>query len=633
MIDNLLGLTRITKQLLTLFIDIFIILSVAIVLFWMDFGFYFLFSYEFLLILGIAPIISTLTFIKFGLYRSVLRYLGIKTIWLIIRAVTIYSIIWGLFSLVFLVDKSYLSFFIINWMLSLVLIIGVRIFARSVFNGNFKSRLLNSSINTTKKRILVYGAGKAGVQLVSALEYSDKYSILAFIDDSVQLQGRQIKGLEVYSLNNIKDIIIKYRVQEVLIAMPSVSRTRRIKIINILEKYSVLVRLLPSISALADGNLVINDLHEVSTDDLLGRNKVKPNLDLLSKNITDKVILVTGAGGSIGTELCKQIISLKPKALVLFEISEIALYTIEKTLTKINVNTLNIYPILGNVNNKLRFSSVLKQFDVNTIYHAAAYKHVPIVEFNNLEGVNNNIFGTLICAQTAIEESVETFVLISTDKAVRPTNTMGATKRTAELILQALSKNQSKTKFSMVRFGNVLGSSGSVIPLFKKQIKDGGPITVTDKNIYRYFMTINEAVELVIQAGAIGEGGEVFVLDMGDPVSISDLATKMINLSGLRVKDDSNAEGDIEIKYIGIRPGEKLYEELLIGNNVNKTINPKIMQAKESMLTWDELEPILNDLKEALELNDLLNLRKLLIKLVPEFKPQSDISDLLFKKL
>jgi FlaA1/EpsC-like NDP-sugar epimerase len=342
---------------------------------------------------------------------------------------------------------------------------------------------------------------------------------------------------------------------------------------------------------------------------------------------------VTGAGGSIGSELCRQIVFLKPKTLILYEMSELALYTIEKELSNIGVYSMDIYPILGSVNNKSRLSNVFKHFSVDTIYHAAAYKHVPMVEFNNTEGVNNNVFGTLNCAQVAIDAGVETFVLISTDKAVRPTNTMGATKRSAELILQALSAKQSETKFTMVRFGNVLGSSGSVIPLFKQQIKDGGPVTVTDENMIRYFMTIPEAVELVIQAGAIGIGGDVFVLDMGKPVRIDDLARKMIRLSGLELKDESHPDGDIEIKYTGLRPGEKLYEELLIGDNVSETDNPLIMRAQEDMLAWDELEPILDNLKIAIKGCDQKKLRELLIQIVPDFKPQCEITDVLYNEV
>ena len=439
--------------------------------------------------------------------------------------------------------------------------------------------------------------------------------------------------MDVYSIDAIAGVISKLKVDEVLIAMPSASRTKRLDIINVLESYPVLVRMLPGVAELAEGKVSIGDLREVSIKDLLGRDVVDANKELLGKNITNKTVVVTGAGGSIGSELCRQIVFLKPKALILYEMSELALYTIEKEISNIGIHSLDIYPVLGSVNNKARLSNVFKRFDVDTIYHAAAYKHVPMVEFNNTEGVDNNIFGTLNCAQAAIESGVETFVLISTDKAVRPTNTMGATKRSAELILQALSAKQSGTKFTMVRFGNVLGSSGSVIPLFRQQIKDGGPVTVTDENMVRYFMMIPEAVELVIQAGAMGTGGDVFVLDMGKPVRIDDLAKKMIRLSGLEVKDESNPDGDIEIKYTGLRPGEKLYEELLIGDNVSDTDNPLIMRAQEDMLAWDDLEPILNDLQIAITGCDQKKLRELLIQIVPGFKPQCEITDVLYKKV
>ncbi len=391
----------------------------------------------------------------------------------------------------------------------------------------------------------------------------------------------------------------------------------------------MIVRSLPGVAELAQGRVAVTDLRQVSIVDLLGRDVVAPNQDLLGKNITDKVVMVTGAGGSIGSELCRQIAGLSPKALVLFEINELALYTIEK---EISVANIDVYPVLGDVNNIKRISQVVKYFEVDTIYHAAAYKHVPMVEFNNTEGVNNNVFGTLNCAQAAIDTGVETFVLISTDKAVRPTNTMGATKRVAELILQTLANKQNKTRFTMVRFGNVLGSSGSVIPLFTKQIKENGPITVTDKNIIRYFMTISESVELVIQAGAMGKGGDVFVLDMGEPVRIDDLARKMIHLSGLEVKDDDNPNGDIEIHYTGLRPGEKLFEELLISDNVRETEHSLIMRAEENFIEYQELKTALLAMKVAINDCDQVALRELLIKVVFDFKPQCDIVDLLYTK-
>ena len=414
--------------------------------------------------------------------------------------------------------------------------------------------------------------------------------------------------------------------------MPSTPRLVRERIINALGSYSVIVRVLPSLSDLAGGKISVNDLRKVDIKDLLGRGAVSANQALLSKNITGKVVMVTGAGGSIGSELSRQIAILKPKGLILYEISELALYNIEKKLTGVHNLDTNIYPILGDIKNRNRLSKVFNNFKVDTVYHAAAYKHVPMVEFNIAEGVDNNIFGTLYCAEAAIECGVETFALVSTDKAVRPTNTMGATKRCAELILQALSKNQNNTKFTMVRFGNVLDSSGSVIPLFKQQIKEGGPVTVTDKDIVRYFMTISEAVELVIQAGAMSTGGDVFVLDMNKPVRIDDLAKKMISLSGLKLKDEFHPDGDIEIKYIGLRPGEKLNEELLVGDNTSETENPLIMRAEEDMLPWNLLKPILDSLKNEIQECNQEKIRKLLIQLVPFFEPQCEIVDILYEK-
>ena len=584
-----------------------------------------------LVVLG-APIIAIPIFVRFGLYRSIIRYIGFKALWAVVRAVSLYALVWGIVGFMVAVDGIPRSVIFINWILSLLAIGGLRIGARWLLTNN-PDRTFFASTNSPSeqyKRVMVYGAGDAGIQLISALEYSKEYQPVGLFDDSKELQGNQIGGLNIYSIDYIVSVISKLKVDEVLIAMPSASRAKRRDIMNKLEPYSVVVRMLPGVAELAEGKVSISDLREVNIKDLLGRDTIPANKDLLSLNIENKVVMVTGSGGSIGSELCRQIVFLKPKTLILYEMNELALYTIERELVDIGAYMVDIYPILGSVNNKNRLSNVLKRFGVETIYHTAAYKHVPMVEFNNTEGVNNNVFGTLSAAQAAIDESVETFVLISTDKAVRPTNTMGVTKRFAELILQALAAQQSSTKFTMVRFGNVLGSSGSVIPLFKNQIKEGGPVTVTDAHIVRYFMTIPEAVELVIQAGAMGIGGDVFVLDMGMPVYIVDLAKKMIRLSGLEVKDESNPNGDIEIKYTGLRPGEKLYEELLIGDNVSETDNPMIMRAQEDMIEWNELKLILDELEVAIKKCDQPKLRELLIKAVPDFKPQCEITDILY---
>ena len=585
----------------------------------------------FWLIFG-GPIIAIIIFVAFGLYRSVTRYIGFNALWSIAQGVTLYVLIWGVIIFLGAVEGIPRSIVLLNWTLSILVIGGLRLLARWLLS---KERLLQNikKSGIKHKNVLIYGAGDAGIQLMGGLEHSSEYKPVGFIDDSKEVQGRNISGMDIYSFSDVKSLIKRLEVEEILIALPSTSRARRLDIIGSLEPYQVTVRMLPSLTDLAGGKISVDDLRKVSIKDLLGREAVSANEELLSKNIMDKAVLVTGAGGSIGSELCRQIVNLKPKMLIMYEMSELALYAIEKELLNITTHQINIYPILGSINKKNRFSKVLRHFKVDTIYHTAAYKHVPMVEFNNSEGVDNNIFGTLNCSQAAIENGVETFVLISTDKAVRPTNTMGATKRSAELILQALAAKQSSTKFTMVRFGNVLDSSGSVIPLFKQQIKDGGPVTVTDKDIIRYFMLIPEAVELVIQAGAMGTGGDVFVLDMGRPVSIDGLAKKMIRLSGLKLKDKNHPDGDIEIKYIGLRPGEKLYEELLVGDNVSQTKNPLIMRAKEDMLSWDELKPILDCLKKEIKDCDQEKIRKLLIQLVQGFKPQKKITDLLHKKV
>jgi len=628
MINKITKLSRISKQLVIFLIDSALLVGILLASFSIRLGYWYFPQGDFIWVIFGAPGIATAIFVRFGLYRMVTRYIGFKSLWVVVQAVSLYALVWGLVGFMVAVDGVPRSVILINWVLSLLVIGGLRVVARWLLTrkGNLKNSI-QSDVNC--KNILVYGAGDAGIQLVSALAHSSEYNPVGFVDDSNELQGNYIRGLNVYSVDGIADVITKLKVDEVLIAMPSASRTKRLDVINTLEPQPVLVRILPGVAELAEGKVSIGDLREVSIKDLLGRDQVKPNKELLGKNITNKVVVVTGAGGSIGSELCRQIVFLKPKALILYEMSEYNLYEISRELSVLS-QKCRVVPILGSVNNKTRLENVFEKFSVDTIYHSAAYKHVPMVEFNNTEGVDNNIFGTLNCAQMAIETGVETFVLISTDKAVRPTNTMGATKRSAEMVLQALSTKQSDTKFTMVRFGNVLGSSGSVIPLFKRQIKDGGPVTVTDKDIIRYFMTIPEAVELVIQAGAMGMGGDVFVLDMGKPVKIKELAEKMIRLSGLEVKDEEYPDGDIEIKYTGLRPGEKLYEELLIGDNVSSTDNPLIMRAQEDMLDWSELTPILDDMREAIDDCNQEKLRALLIKLVPEFKPQSEIVDVLY---
>ena len=620
MISQMSVLSRASKKIIMVFVDSILIISTLLLSFSIRLGYWYFPESDLVWIIFGSPIIAIPIFIRFGLYNAVIRYIGFNALSSIIQAVSIYALLWGIIGFMGAVEGIPRSVILINCILGIVLIGGSRIIAKWLF-----AEYLDSENNDN---VIIYGAGSAGRQLANALSQAMEYNPIAFIDDSKELNKQIINGLRVYSPEVIETLITRHNVVEVLIALPSQSRKKRNEIISSLEPFPVMVRILPSITEVAQGKVKVNDLREINLSDLLGRDSVTPNQELLDLNIREKVVMVTGAGGSIGSELCRQIVNLGAIKLVLYDNSELGLYSINNELTEQNINC-EILPILGSVTNQKRLQSIFEKCKVDTIYHAAAYKHVPMVEFNSTEGVNNNIFGTLSCAQAAIKSKVETFVLISTDKAVRPTNTMGATKRTAELILQSLSKEQKYTKMCMVRFGNVLGSSGSVIPLFKEQIRKGGPITVTDIDIIRYFMTIPEAVELVIQAGAMGSEGDVFVLDMGEPIRINDLARKMIHLSGLTVKDAKNPEGDIEIKYTGLRSGEKLYEELLIGDNVSETENPMIMSAKEQMLSWNDLYSDLKDLRYANDNFDIKKVRRLLIQIVPNFKPQSDIVDII----
>ena len=628
MILALINLSRRNKRTLMVLFDACTVIASIFLAFSLRLGhFYYPTGNNHLLLIMIAsPILALPIFYAFGFYREVIRYVGFKALWQINQATTLYAVLWALISFMAVIEGIPRTVILINWSIVLMSVGGSRFFARWVLSQENITNPLSQ-----KRNVLIYGAGSAGRELCTALYQSSEYNPVAFVDNSVELYRQSINGLEVFNEDDIEDLIQKHNIKEVLLALPSISRRRRNEIIAILNPLPINVRSLPSVSELAQGKVKIDDLRDVSIKDLLGREPVKPNEELLKLKITGKVVLVTGAGGSIGSELCRQIILQKPKQLILYEINEFSLYNVEQEFDKIEMPHVEILPVLGSVRDRKRFQNVVKHFSVQTIYHAAAYKHVPLVEYNNSEGVLNNTFGTLIAAEVALAEKVETFVLISTDKAVRPTNTMGATKRIAELVLQALSKQESSTCFTMVRFGNVLDSSGSVIPLFKQQIKNGGPVTVTNANMVRYFMTIPEAVELVVQAGAMGKGGDVFVLDMGEPVRIYDLATKMIQLSGLQVLDEDNLDGDIEIKCIGLRPGEKLYEELLVGDNISQTDSLLIMRAEESMLDWEDLKPILDQLNEAINNSDQEKVRELLIEAVPEFKPQCDITDLLFK--
>ncbi|GIU08550.1 nucleoside-diphosphate sugar epimerase [Shewanella morhuae] len=487
----------------------------------------------------------------------------------------------------------------------------------------------------TGEPVIIYGAGVSGRQLLTSLVQSHEYYPFAFVDDDLSLQGTVIQGVHVHSPFIIRQLIQQKSATKVLLAMPSASRAKRQAILARLEPLAVQVLTIPAMSDLVNGTKLYTDIKEVEIDDLLGRDAVNPQEELLSANIKDKVVMVTGAGGSIGSELCRQILKQLPKKLILLELSEFALYSIDRELNAIAKELgldVRILPMMGTVQRENRVQAIMESFGVQTVYHAAAYKHVPLVEHNVVEGVRNNVFGTLYTARAAIAAKVETFVLISTDKAVRPTNVMGTTKRMAELVLQALSREQNKTRFCMVRFGNVLGSSGSVVPLFRTQIANGGPVTVTHPEITRFFMTIPEASQLVIQAGAMGKGGDVFVLDMGKSVKIVDLAKKMIRLSGYEVRSEKNPEGDIAIEFSGLRPGEKLYEELLIGDDVTGTEHERIMTANELHLTWAEYSVILDRLDKACHDFNHEAIRDILLKAPTGFAPTDGICDLVYQQ-
>lgn len=578
-----------------------------------------------------APLIAIPIFIKLGLYRAIVRYIGLDVMWVISKAIALFTLIFA--TIVVLAGPAAglvpRTVYIINALILFVIIGGLRVYARWLFASRHTS--LSNVMERYVPPVLIYGAGQAGAQLSALLRMGRQLRPVAFIDDDPTLYRQQINGLSVYRHRDLVRLIDKFKVRDVLLAMPSASRSRRSEILRSLEELPVHIRTLPDLTDIAEGKLEVSDIQEVDIADLLGREAVEPDPQLLTANITDKCVMVTGAGGSIGSELTRQIIKLKPSRLLLFEISEFALYQIEQELCSL-VSGVEVIALLGSVVDRVRLTSICQHFSVQTIYHAAAYKHVPMVEKNVGEGIRNNVFGTLHCAQAAIAAKVETFVLISTDKAVRPTNTMGASKRMAELVLQALAQI-SDTRFTMVRFGNVLGSSGSVVPLFREQIAQGGPVTVTDARIIRYFMTIPEAAELVIQAGAMGQGGDVFVLDMGSAVKIVDLATRMIHLSGFTVRNAENPDGDIEITYTGLRPGEKLFEELLIGENVSQTEHQKIMRAQESVIAWTDLQLILTDLQHAVSIADYVQIRVILGKYVDGFMPQCGIEDWLSQKV
>jgi len=575
-----------------------------------------------------APITAIPFFIKLGLYRAIVRYMGTKAVFTIAKGVTLAT---GVLIVLTAMSSTTIPWpvFGIYWALAVVYIGGSRLILQDIYQERQKSKL-------NRQRVVIYGAGSAGVQLANALYSGHEFLPVAFIDDKRELQKSYINGMRVHNPNEIETLIRVENISQVLLAMPSVGRNARRTILERLEPLPVHIKTIPGTVDLIEQGAQVNDIREVDIEDLLGRDPVPPHHHLLDKCIKGKSVMVTGAGGSIGSELCRQIVKLEPARLVLFEKSEFNLYKIEQDIKNIQATnpkarSVDIIPVLGSITHRKRVETIMQTFKVNTVYHAAAYKHVPLVEQNPIEGIRNNIFGTLATAEAAKASNVEKFILVSTDKAVRPTNVMGATKRMAELILQAMARQQTHTTFCMVRFGNVLASSGSVVPLFRRQIAQGGPVTVTHPEINRYFMTIPEASQLVLQAGALADGGDVFVLDMGEPVKIFDLAKKMIHLSGLSIRDDKNANGDIEIRFTGLRHGEKLYEELLIDDTATRTEHKLVMRAFETELPWPILKEILNRLDKACHDFDLEAVRKLLKNAVTGYQPQCDIEDLVWK--
>lgn len=627
--DFILKLPRVAKQLIVVFLDI-ILCCVTVLA-------------SFILRLDASVVIDKITFLPiflsitlalpvflfFGLYKEIFRFTGLPALILVSKSVFVYSL--GYSSIVVLINLEGVprAIGIIQPILLLILIIASRLLAGSLLDEN-SSRL---KAKRELSSVLIYGAGVNGRQLADGLVQNTKLKAVGFIDDDKKIQNQVLNGLPIHSPDSLPTLIQRDDIKHVFLAISNATQERRNEIINKLENFNVSVRTLPSFLQLANGKASVTDLRELDINDLLGRKNVSPIQFLLEKNITSKVVLVTGAGGSIGGELCRQIISLKPKTLILVEQSEFSLYAIHQELEGFNTERdTDIIPIIASVQDEVRMKKIISSWLPNTVFHAAAYKHVPLVEQNLLEGVKNNVFGTLNVVTLADEFHIENMVLISSDKAVRPTNAMGASKRMSELCLQAIAQESKQTNFSIVRFGNVLDSSGSVVPRFREQIRQGGPITLTHEDVTRFFMTIPEAAQLVIQAGAMASRGEIFVLDMGDPVKIKTLAEKMVQLSGLKVRKGSDLVGDIDISIIGLRPGEKLFEELLIEDNAQQTAHPRIMMAQDEAISWCELKAELKSLLSAVDNYDYQKVREVLCKNVEGYVPEKEIYDHLYKQ-
>ncbi|WP_430414940.1 polysaccharide biosynthesis protein [Marinobacter adhaerens] len=624
MFQRFLNLSRVHKRLISVFAD------VAVLFFALWAAFSLRLEQQFwvpdrgqLIVSGLTVVITIAVFVKLGLYRAVIRYLSDRAFITVITGVFVSAITLILLGywLEVLVPRSVP---IIYGALAFIFVSGTRMTVRM---------LVNRPKHNNKQYVGIVGAGETGLQLANALDQGTEYHPCAFISLLKANHRALVNGIPVYDISHIERVVKDHRIKRLLLALDADSGIDRKRLLKRLEPLAIPVQTVPTMSELVAGQARINDIRDLEIEDLLGRDPVQPDNAQVAASLYNRSVLVTGAGGSIGSELCRQIIRHRPARLVLFEQSEFSLYAIERELQALNSIEglgVEINPLLGSVTHRRRCETVMRSFGIETVYHAAAYKHVPLVEHNVIEGVQNNVFGTFHVAEAAIAAGVQRFVLISTDKAVRPTNVMGASKRMAELVLQGLAQRQSGTIFSMVRFGNVLGSSGSVVPLFRDQIRDGGPVTVTHPDIIRYFMTIPEASQLVLQAGSMGQGGEVFVLDMGEPVKIADLARKMIHLMGLLEKTDDRPDGDIEIVFSGLRPGEKLYEELLIGDNPQGTAHPRIMMAREASMPWDEVEQTLNGLIRASHEFDCQGIVDILKNAPTGFSPNGSVADLVW---
>ncbi|AUW40899.1 Polysaccharide biosynthesis protein CapD [Rhizobium leguminosarum] len=634
LVAPLLAMPRVAKRALALLVDS----SFCVLTIWLAYCFR---LNEWTVLTGVQwlPVVVSLCmalpiFIVMGMYRAIFRYANMAAFITVLKAIAIYGVAFMTIFTALSVPGVPRTVGILQPFL-LLIAIGLSRLSIRYWLGDAYQRILHNNILA---KVLIYGAGTAGRQLAGALINSAELNVVGYLDDDPRLKGGVMGGLPIYDPSDLPVLAGALGVHNVLLALPSASRQRRNEILEHIRKARVNVRTLPDLTALAQGRIAVSDIRELEIEDLLGREAVAPRQELLDKAMRNKVVMVTGAGGSIGGELCRQILRNEPSSLILLDQNEFALYNIDAELRKLaelyRHENLQIVPILCSVRDQDRMEHIMQSWRPQTLYHAAAYKHVPLVEHNAVEGIKNNVMGTLVAARAANKCGVSNFVLISTDKAVRPTNVMGASKRLAEMVLQALAAepttDRMRTNFSMVRFGNVLGSSGSVVPLFRQQIKEGGPVTLTHPDITRYFMTISEASQLVIQAGAMAEGGDVFLLDMGEPVRIADLARKMVELSGLAVRDENNPEGDIELSVTGLRPGEKLYEELLIGDNPETTEHPRIMKAREDFLFWSELSKKLNSLNAVLDRSDMVAARAMLAELVSGYSSTGEVSDLAF---